>query len=107
MSLVREVELLTLRYARTGGKKNRAIQRKRMILFARFCRDMGCRSLGQVGRRHIEAFFATHQWKEATRYNYKLALRELFEIADHPAPRILDQITYPKLGEDADSATRE
>ncbi len=81
-NIVKEVELLTLRYAREGGKKNRRIQRKRMIIFAEFAAGHGCRSLAQVGRRQVESFFAANSsWSGGTRYGYELAIRELFSLA--------------------------
>ncbi len=97
LGLVKEVDRLSMRYARQGGKKNRAVQRNRMRIFAAFCAQQGCRSMGQVGKRHVQEFFAAHAgWSQGTRYGYRLAISELFELADRPAPAILEEISYPK-----------
>ncbi|WP_312284081.1 hypothetical protein [Candidatus Igneacidithiobacillus taiwanensis] len=95
--LVREVERMTLAYARYGGKKNRRLQRSRMKIFAAFCAQQGCRSMGQVGKRHVQEFFAAHAgWSPGTRYAYRLAIADLFDIAGLTPPKILDEISYPK-----------
>jgi len=85
-----EVRRLTLPYARKGSKANRAIQRSRMLAFAQFAAgQMGARQLGQVGQRHVNAFWATTvaQRAERTRYFYWLAITELFELAGKQVPK--------------------
>ncbi len=94
-AVVREVAQMTMHYARRGGKKNRRVQRSRMLAFAAFCAQQGCRGMGQIGKRHVEAFFAAHPaWSTGTRYGYRLAIQELFDIADRPPPAVLSAIRY-------------
>ncbi len=97
MSIFDEVKPLTLRYIRHGGKKNRRRQAEKMRAFVKFCAGMGCRGLGNIGRRHVQAFFAAHtKWTPSTRYAYRLAVENLFELAGLPPPHGLSEIEYPR-----------
>ncbi|GAB6051156.1 hypothetical protein JCM16106_20120 [Hydrogenophilus islandicus] len=91
MRLIREVERLTRGYVRKGGKDNRRQQRARMLAFAEACARMGANSLGQVGKRHVVAYWKAHRdLAPATLYAHWLAIRELWRLAgkagDPPRP---------------------
>ncbi len=97
MSIFDEVKPLTQRYIRHGGKKNRRRQAEKMRAFVKFCAQSGCRGLGNIGRRHVQAFFAAHtKWTPSTRYAYRLAIENLFELAGLPPPKGLSEIDYPR-----------
>jgi len=74
-SLIREVAVLSLPYARHGWKKYR------VLTFAKYFAKQRCKNLVQVGNRHVHRFFADHEWANSTRYGYVLALKELFSLA--------------------------
>jgi len=91
MSLRREIQLLAHDYVRKGGKKNRRKQAKRMIALGAFSETLGCRCMGELGKRHIIAFYKYHRhFSDAVLYQHYLAFRKLYELAskpnDPPAP---------------------
>jgi len=93
MNLLQEVEYLSHQYARLGGKKNRKMQRKRMIKFAKFVEKLGCKKKGSMGRKHVVLYFKSIQnFKEKTQYNHWLALCELWKLLEKtgkpPRPQI-------------------
>ena len=93
MSLLKEVEYLSHQYARDGGKKNRRMQRKRMIAFAKFVEKMGCKHAGGVGKRHVVLYYKSiSHLSESTLYNHYCALRALWKLLDRadtpPCPQV-------------------
>ncbi|WP_312283858.1 hypothetical protein [Candidatus Igneacidithiobacillus taiwanensis] len=97
--LLREIDDLARVYCRHGGKSYRRRHKGMWRAFARFCEPLGCYSLGQIGKKQIETFFADLKKKGRTNntlYEYKLALTALFEAADRTPPAILARIENPK-----------
>jgi len=91
MSLYLDVKQLTHSYVRKGGKCNRNQQRKRMLSFAKHVENLGAKSMGQVGRRHVILYWkANRDLSSSTLYNHWLAIRELWALAgkigDPPKP---------------------
>jgi len=82
MTLYHEIYRLTHAYTRKGGKDNRRQQRRRMLAFARHAQNMGAKSIGQVGCRHVKSYWKYHRdLSESTKYNHWLAIRELWKIS--------------------------
>ncbi|WP_312283864.1 hypothetical protein [Candidatus Igneacidithiobacillus taiwanensis] len=97
--LTREVENLARVYCRHGGKRYRRRQKGLWLRFVQFCEPMGCFSLGQIGKRHIEAYFAELRQKgrtDNTLYEHKLAIVALYEAANLNPPTVLARIGNPK-----------
>jgi len=85
MSLTREIRALTHDFVRHGGKTNRRKQRERMLAFGAFASGMGARAMGEVGKKHVIAFYAAHRNQaERTKYAYFLAIRELWKLTGKP-----------------------
>jgi len=88
MNFLKEVEYLSHQYARSGGKKNRKMQRTRMIEFAKFVQKMGCKHAGGMGKRHVILYYKSiANFKESTQYNHWRALCALWKLlgrADEP-----------------------
>ena len=79
-------------YVRKGGKENRRQQLARMQAFAAFCEVMGASELGQVGGRHVVAYWkANRGLSDATLYSHWLAIRHLWRLSckagEPPKPR--------------------
>ncbi len=94
MGLRREIQLLAHDYVRKGGKKNRRKQAKRMIALGEFAETLGCRCIGELGKRHIFGFYKSHRHlSDAVLYQHFLAFRKLYELAgkpnDPPAPFLM------------------
>lgn len=93
MRLIHQVEALTRAYAAKGGKGNRRQQRARMMAFAGHCAAHGAAEMGQVGARHVIAYWkASMALSGPTRYSHWLAIRELWRLAgkagDPPRPHL-------------------
>jgi len=91
MALRREIERLAHDYVRKGGKKNRRKQAKRMIALGTFAETLGCKHIGELGKRHVIGFYKAHRGlSDAVIYQHYLAFRKLYELAkkpnDPPAP---------------------
>lgn len=86
--LIQEVRMLARHYVLKGGKRNRQQQEKRMIAFARFCRDeMRAPNLDAVGKRHVIAYYkANIHLSDATRQSHYYALKTLFDLAGKAPP---------------------
>lgn len=83
MSLEREVAELMHSWARKGGKKNRQVQVKRLLMFARDLDAIpgGPRSLGEVGRRQAIRWYRSleHSGRSPTTVSaHAYALRALW-----------------------------
>lgn len=83
MSLEREVAELMRAWARKGGKKNRRVQLKRLLMFAREldATPGGPRSLGEVGRRQAIRWYRSLERKGRSRTTvgaHAYALRALW-----------------------------
>ena len=86
MSLTREIRALTHNFVRHGGKTNRRKQRERMLAFGAFAAQMGARAMGEVGKKHVIAFYKSHREQaDRTKYAYFLAIRELWKLAGKPS----------------------
>ena len=101
-NLVEQVKKLAHAYVKKGGKGNRRQQRARMLSFAAFAEGLGAREIGQVGGRHVIAYWkASRALADATLYSHWLAIRHLWRISgkagEPPKPR--------KAGEAADCRT--
>jgi hypothetical protein len=87
-----QIKTLTSGYVRKGSKENRKRQVKKMLAVIKWILSHEkINSLDQLGKRQIVAFWQAHQnLSEKTRYNYWLALCELFELMGRsdtpPAP---------------------
>lgn len=80
--LVDQVQALMRGYSRKGGKIYRRQQVTRMMAFAVHCEALGARDMGQVGGRHVVAYWrALRALSEGTRYNHYRALVVLWELA--------------------------
>ena len=73
-------------YRRKGGKRNRALQSRRIEAFLDFCeRTMGVTSPGRIGARHVRAYWDTLADRApATRYHHWLALCHWWDMFDKP-----------------------
>jgi len=94
MSLQREIRLLTHDYVAKGGKQNRRKQAKRMIALGALAEQKGCRRVGELGKKHVIAFYAENRsLSDAVLYQHWLAFRELWSILgknkEPPEPRYL------------------
>lgn len=85
-TLYSEIQKKTLFYVRKGGKKNRRQQAARMIAFARFCENKGAKSVGQIGKTHIELYFRSiAHLSESTRMQHYYAIKTLWhELLEKP-----------------------
>lgn len=80
--LVDQVQTLVRGYVRKGGKDNRRQQAARMMAFAAHCEGLGARELGQVGGRHVIAYWRSLRGlAPSTRYNHHRALVVLWQLA--------------------------
>lgn len=69
-------------YGRRGGKKNRRLQKQRLAVFVSYCSSqLGLKSLGQLGKKHVENFFVS-RWdlSEKTKTHYWYAIRILWKL---------------------------
>lgn len=69
-------------FGRRGGKANRRLQKQRLTVFITYCSEKwGLKSLGQLGRKHVENFFVS-RWDLApkTKQHYWYALRILWVL---------------------------
>jgi hypothetical protein len=69
-------------FGRRGGKANRRLQKQRIALFISYCAEKwGLKSLGQLGRKHVENFFVS-RWDLApkTKNHYWYAIRVLWVL---------------------------
>lgn len=57
MTLCKQVDLATHAWARKGDKKNRALQRRMMQMFAAHAAGAGARTAGQVGLVTVISFW--------------------------------------------------
>ena len=67
-------------FGRRGGKGNRRLQKQRLSVFVSYCAaSWGLKSLGQLGRKHVENFFIS-RWdlSPKTKQHYWYALRVLW-----------------------------
>jgi len=82
MSLQREIQLLARDYVRKGGKQNRRKQAKRMIALGACAEKLGCKHLGELGKRHVIEFYKAHRdLSEAVQYQHWLSFRELWRLS--------------------------
>lgn len=83
----KQIKQLTEAYKRKGGKNNRKLQTRRMILFAEFIEGKyktGC--LERIGRNHVVDFYINSGLKEKTLNDYYYSIKKLFELAGKPQP---------------------
>ena len=69
-------------FGRRGGKGNRRLQKQRIAVFVGYCASKwGLKSLGQLGRKHVEQFFVS-RWdlSDRTKQHYWYALRVLWKL---------------------------
>jgi hypothetical protein len=69
-------------FGRRGGKGNRRLQKQRILVFLSYCMSAwGMKSLGQLGRNHVESFFVS-RWDltAKTKQHYWYALRVLWVL---------------------------
>jgi hypothetical protein len=92
-----ELDALWLKsgFGRRGGKGNRRLQKQRLAVFITYCASAwGLKSLGQLGRKHVENFFVS-RWDLApkTKSHYFYAIRVLWQLLGKaelpPKPKIL------------------
>ncbi len=79
---LQELDALWLKsgFGRRGGKANRKLQKQRILVFLSYCMSAwGLKSLGQLGRKHVENFFVS-RWDLApkTKSHYFYAIRVLW-----------------------------
>ena len=88
MKLRRQVEQLAHAYRSKGGKDNRRQQAARMMAFAAHAEGLGAVEMGQVGDRHVVAYWkdlrASGGLANTTLYSHWLAIRELWSLAGKP-----------------------
>lgn len=93
-----ELDALWLKsgFGRRGGKGNRRLQKQRIAVFISYCAEKwGLKSLGQLGRKHVENFFVS-RWdlSAKTKQHYWYAIRVLWVMLGKaelpPKPVILD-----------------
>jgi hypothetical protein len=82
-------------FGRRGGKANRKLQKQRLAVFVSYCSEKwGLKSLGQLGRKHVENFFIS-RWdlSTKTKSHYYYAIRVLWVLLGKvelpPKPNIL------------------
>jgi hypothetical protein len=82
-------------FGRRGGKGNRKLQKQRLTVFISYCASAwGLKSLGQLGRKHVEQFFVS-RWDltAKTKNHYYYAIRVLWillgKVELPPKPVIL------------------
>jgi hypothetical protein len=81
-----EVANLTKSWARKGGKKNRRLQRRRMLAFANHAASMGAIRMQQVGPRHALNFWKNNTTlAKTTTYNFWLAICQLWKLSGKPS----------------------
>jgi len=90
-NLTNQVQKLASGYMRKGGKINRRQQAARMIAFASHAEALGAREMGQVGAKHVMAYYrAQNALSYSTRYNHYRAIVLLWDLAGKtgvpPAP---------------------
>lgn len=69
-------------FGRRGGKGNRRLQKQRLSVFVSYCASKwGLKSLGQLGRKHVENFFIS-RWdlSDKTKSHYWYAIRVLWVL---------------------------
>lgn len=81
---LQELDQLWLKsgFGRRGGKGNRRLQKQRLALFVSYCASAwGLKSLGQIGRKHVENFFVA-RWdlSNKTKSHYWYAIRVLWVL---------------------------
>jgi len=96
MGLRREVERLAHDYKRKGGKKNRRKQFKRMVALGELAESMGCKHVGELGKRHVIEYWKSHRdLSKDVQYQHWLAFRELWQrigkAGEPPKPRIIEK----------------
>ena len=99
-----QVEEATRLWARKGGKRGRAEQIERMMVFAAFAEASGVRDRGQLGGRTVIRF-----WRHlraagrsyATMQSYYYALRHLWALLELPG-----EVPPPRAPEDSSFANR-
>ena len=85
MSLRDDIKHLSHDYARKGGKQNRRKQAKRMLALAAFAERMGCKHLGELGKRHVIEFWKSQRdLSKNVQYQHWLAFRHLWVLAKKP-----------------------
>jgi len=92
MGLRQEIERLAHDYKRKGGKQNRRKQAKRMLALGAFAEGLGCKHVGELGKRHVIEFYKAHRGlSDAVLYQHSLAFRELWQrigkTGEPPKPR--------------------
>ena len=88
--VIQEVRILTRHYVLKGGKRSRLQHERRVVAFARFCRDeMKAPNLDAVGKRHVISYYkANVHLSDATRQSHYYALKTLFELARKGPPPV-------------------
>ena len=81
---LQELDQLWLKsgFGRRGGKGNRRLQKQRLSVFVSYCASKwGLKSLGQLGRKHVEQFFVS-RWdlSPKTKQHYWYAIRVLWVL---------------------------
>ncbi len=91
-----EIEVIGLikNWAKKGGKKNRKLQKNRMLSFAHHAAGLGAISMKQVGERQVLHYWKTHdKFVKSTAYNCWLSLCILWDLSGKPGkppkPKIL------------------
>lgn len=83
MSLRNQVTKPLNAFVRKGGKRNRRMQAKRILMFIRHCESLGAKDLGQVGHRHIISYYRSiRTLSPSTQLQHYYAIRLLWEMFD-------------------------
>jgi len=82
MSLRDDIKRLAHDYVRKGGKQNRRKQAKRKIALGACAEKIGCRHIGELGKRHVIEFWKSNRdLSEPVQYQHFLAFRELWRLS--------------------------
>lgn len=88
MKLQADLRRVTRAFVKSGGKKNRKMQLKRMEAFVSHCRAMGCVCLHRAGNRHVMSYYETiEHLADSTVLNHYYAIRLLMRLSLLPDPQ--------------------
>jgi hypothetical protein len=73
-------------YARKGGKTSRRRQVARVRQFIKFCRDLGIREPGQIGKKHVWAWYDEQNLSPSTLRDRFYAVSLLWDLLGRGTP---------------------